>query len=121
MGTTSGNPPVGIGYGFDHTDPDEPDEERTTHEQDTQDRVGTQDRELPDVPMSAEEKVEKIVVREQGVRSFADAEDVDQMERPPSVNDRARNVDAGGGLITNTVKNAWNALDDPDSQGKDRG
>lgn len=118
MSMTSGNPPVGVGYGFDHTDPDEPDEERQSQQQDTQDRVGTQDRELPNVPMSAEERAEEIVVREQGVNSFAHAEEVDRMERPPSVNDRDRTVDAGGNLITDTVKGAWNALDDPD---KDRG
>ncbi len=117
MGMSSGNPPVGVGYGFNHEDPDEPIEERPSHQQDAQDRIGTQDRELPDVPMSAEEKAEKIVVREQGVNSFANAEEVDRMERPPSVNDRDRSVDGGGNLISKTVKSAWNAIDDPD---KDR-
>ena len=121
MSMTSGNPPVGVGYGFDHTDPDEPGEERPTRQQETQDRVGTQDRELPNVPMSAEEKVEEIVVREQGVNSFANAEEVDRMERPPSVNDRAQNVDEGGNLISGTVKSAWDAIEDPDDRGKDRG
>ena len=118
MSTTSGNPPVGVGYGFDHNDPAEPDEERRTNQQDAQDRIGEQDRKLPNEPMDAQEKAEEIVVREQGVTSFAHAEDVDRMERPPSVNDRDRTMDAGGNLITDTVKGAWRALEDPD---KDRG
>ncbi len=71
MSMTSGNPPVGVGYGFDHTDPAE---ERRTRQQDARDRIGEQDRELPNVPMDAEKKVEEIIVREQGVNSFADAE-----------------------------------------------
>jgi hypothetical protein len=121
MSMTSGNPPVGVGYGFNHEDPAEPDEERPSHQQDVQDRVGTQDRELPDVPMSAEEKVEEIVVREQGVNSFANAEEVDRMVRPPSVNDRDRNVDTGGNLISGTVKSAWDAIEDPDNREKNRG
>ncbi len=121
MGMTSGNPPVGAGYGLNQEDPAEPDEERQSRQQETRDRVGTQDRELPNVPMSAEEKVEQIVVREQGVTSFANAEEVDRMERPPSVNDRDRNVDGGGNLISKTVEGARHALDTPDGQGKDRG
>jgi hypothetical protein len=120
MSMTSGNPPVGVGYGFDHEDPAEPGEERHSHQQDKQDRVGTQDRELPDVPMSAEERVEEIVVREQGVNSFANAEKVDRMVRPPSVNDRDQNVDKGGNLISNTVKSAWDATENPESRTKDR-
>lgn len=121
MSMTSGNPPVGVGYGFDHEDPAEPAEERQSHQQDKQDRVGTQDRELPNVPMSPEEKAEEIVVREQGVNSFANAEEVDRMERPPSVNDRDRNGDGGGNLISGTVKSAWDAIEDPDNRGKGRG
>lgn len=116
MSMTSGNPPVGVGYGFDHTDPAEPAEERRIRQQDARDRIGEQDRELPNVPMDAEEKVEEIVVREQGVNSFADAEEVDRMERPPSVSDRDRTVDASGNLITDTVKGAWDALDDPNKE-----
>lgn len=114
MSMTSGNPPVGVGYGFDHTDPAEPNEERRIHPQDAQDRVGEQDRELPNVPMDAKEKVHEIVLREQGVTSFADAEKVDRMERPPSVNDRDRGVNTSDNLITDTVKGAWQALEDPD-------
>ncbi len=38
------------------------------------------------------------------------------MERPPSVNDRDRTVDASGNLITDTVKGAWDALDDRDKE-----
>lgn len=121
MDMTSSNPPVGVGYGFNHTDPAEPDEERRTNtQQDRQDRIGEQERELPNVPMSAEQKVEEIVVREQGVNSFADAEEVDRMERPPSVNDQERGVNDGGNLISNTVESAWTSLDDPDNRDKDR-
>ncbi|MCA1668853.1 MAG: hypothetical protein LC793_15955 [Thermomicrobia bacterium] len=119
MSMTSGNPPVGVGYGFNQDDPAEPDEERQPSQQETRDRVGTQERELPNVPMNAEEKVEQIVVREQGVSSFADAEEVDRMERPPSVNDRK--ADGGGNLISKTVEGAWDVLDTPDGRGKDRG
>lgn len=116
MSTTSGNPPVGVGYGFDHDDPAEPNEERRSNQQDAQDRIGEQDRELPNEPMDAQEKAEEIVVREQGVTSFAHAEEVDRMERPPSVNDRDQTVDAGGNLITDTVKGAWHALEEPDKE-----
>lgn len=120
--STSGNPPVGAGYGLPTDDPDEPVEERrTTNQQDRQDRIGEQERELPNAPMSAEQRVEEIVVREQGVNSFADAEEVDRMERPPSVNDREQGVNDDGNLISNTVEGAWNALDNPDGRGKDRG
>jgi hypothetical protein len=121
MSMTSGNPPVGVGYGFDHEDPAEPDEERQRRQRDVRDRVGTQERELPNEPMSAEERVEEIVVREQGVNSFADAEEVDRMERPPSVNDRERRVDAGGNLISNTVEGAWDAIENPDDRNRERG
>lgn len=118
---SNGNPPVGAGYGLPTDDPDEPVEERQTNtRQDRQDRIGEQEREVPNVPMSAEQKVEEIVVREQGVTSFADAEAVDRMERPPSVNDRERVVNDDGNLISNTVEGAWNALDDPDGRGKNR-
>ncbi len=120
--STSGNPPVGAGYGLPTGDPDEPIEERRLHtQQDRQDRIGEQQRDLPNEPMSAEQKVEEIIVREQGVTSFANAEEVDRMERPPSVNDRDRSVADGGNLISNTVENAWNALDDPDGRDKNRG
>jgi hypothetical protein len=121
MSMTSGNPPVGVGYGFNHEDPAEPDEERQPRQRDARDRIGTRERELPDEPMSAEERAEEVVVREQGVNSFADAEEVDRMERPPSVNDRDRNVDAGGNLITDTVKSAWDALENPDDPNRERG
>jgi len=118
---SNGNPPVGAGYGLPTNDPDEPVEERQTNtRQDRQDRIGEQEREVPNVPMSAEQKVEEIVVREQGVTSFADAEAVDRMERPPSVNDRERGVNDGGNLISNTVEGAWNALDDPDNRNRNR-
>ncbi|GEM_PF-5883569 len=119
---SNGNPPVGAGYGFAHDNPAEPSEERRANRrQDRQDHIGEQDRALPNVPMDAEERVEQIVVREQGVNSFAHAEEVDRMERPPSVNDRNRSVDEGGNLISDTVKNAWTAIEDPDECEKDRG
>lgn len=121
MSMSNGNPPVGAGYGLPTDDPDEPAEERRANtQQDRQDRIGEQQRALPNAPMSAEQKVEEIVVREQGVSSFADAEGVDHMERPLSVNDRERSVDDGGNLISNTVEGAWNALDNPDERGKNR-
>ncbi len=119
---SNGTPPVGVGYGLPTDDPDEPVEERRTNtRQDRQDRIGEQERELPNVPMNAEQKVEEIVVREQGVSSFADAEEVDRTERPPSVNDRERGVNDGGNLISNTVEGAWNALDNPDNRDRDKG
>ncbi len=121
MSMSNGNPPVGAGYGLPTDDPAEPvEEQRANIRQDRQDRIGEQDRELPNVPMSAEQKVEEIVVREQGVNSFADAEEVDRMERPPSVNDQERGVNDAGNLISNTVEGAWNALDDPNERGKNR-
>ncbi len=110
---SSGNPPVGSGYDLRDTDPDEPIEERRANNQ--------QDRALPDVPMNAEQKVEQIVVREQGVNSFADAEKVDRMERPPSVNDRDQGANEGGNLITDILKGASNTLADTDGRNKDRG
>ncbi len=119
---SNGTPPVGVGYGLPTNDPDESVEERqANNRQDRQDRIGEQERELPNGPMSAEQKVEEIVVREQGVISFADAEEVDGMERPPSVNDPERGVDNGGNLISNTVESALNALDNPDGRSKNRG
>ncbi|MGI8690922.1 MAG: hypothetical protein ACR2M3_20270 [Thermomicrobiales bacterium] len=122
MSISNGNPPVGVGYGLPTDDPDEPVEERKTNtRQDRQDRIGEQERELPNGPMSAEQKVEEIVVREQGVNSFADAEEVDQMERPPSVNDQKRNMDDGGNLVSNTVESAWDSLDNPDNRDRDKG
>lgn len=121
MGMSSGNPPVGANYGFRHDDPAEPDDARGTNRpRDAQDRIGEQERALPDVPMDPEERVEQIVVREQGVNSFAYAEDVDRMERPPSVNDRDRGPRNGGNLISDTVESAWDALAEPGSDSKDR-
>ncbi len=118
---SNGNPPIGSGYGLPTDDPDEPVEERRMNQQqDTQDRIGEQDRALPNEPMSAEEKVEQIVVREQGVHSFANAEEADRMERPPSVNDRDRGLNESGNIVNDTVQGAWNALADPDEREKNR-
>lgn len=117
MSTSSGNPPVGVGYGFRHDDPDEPAEERRGSDpEDAQDRVGTLDRKLPNEPMSPEQKAEQIVVREQGVSSFANAEEVDRMEQPPSVSDQ----EPEGTIAGDTVRGAWNALADDDTDGKRR-
>lgn len=118
MSMSNGNPPVGSGYGFDHDDPDLSAEERQRgNRQDARDRLGEQDRELPGEPMSAERKVEEIVVREQGVNSFAHAEEEDRMERPPSVNDRATS-ETTGNLITDAFRSARDAVagDDRDKE-----
>ena len=121
MSMSNGNPPVGSGYGLPTDDPDEPTEERhMDRQQDAQDRIGEQDRELPNVPMTPEQRVQEIVVREQGVTSFADAEETDRMVRPPSVNDRDQNADESGNIISDTVKGAWNTLADSDGRDKDR-
>ncbi|MDQ6834323.1 MAG: hypothetical protein M3008_13080 [Chloroflexota bacterium] len=121
MSTSNGTPPVGAGYGLPTNDPDESVEERRTNtQQDHQDRIGEQEREVPNIPMSAEQKVEQIVVREQGVSSFADAEEVDRMERLPSVNDREQGANDSGDIVSDTVKGAWNALDNPDDRDKSR-
>ncbi len=117
MSTSSGNPPVGVGYGFRHDDPETPAEERRDSDaKDAQDRVGTLDRELPNEPMTPEQKAEQIVVREQGVNSFARAEEVDRMEQPPSVSDR----EPEGTIVGDTVRGALNALTDDDTDGKRR-
>ncbi len=124
MSTSNGTPPIGAGYGLPSNDPDESVEEQRTNtqqdQQDRQDRIGEQEREVPNIPMNAEQKVEEIVVREQGVSSFADAEEVDRMERPPSVNDREQGANDGGNIVSDTVKGAWNALDNPDDRDKSR-
>jgi hypothetical protein len=117
MSTSSGNPPVGVGYGFRHDDPDTPAEERNGSEQkDARDRFGTLDRELPNEPMDPEQKAEEIVVREQGVNSFSHAEEVDNMEQPPSVRDQ----EPEGNIVGDTIRGAWNALADDDTDGKRR-
>lgn len=117
MSTSSGNPPVGVGYGFRHDDPAEPAEERQQGgQQDAEDRFGTLDRDLPNEAMTPEQKAEEIVIREQGVNSFANAEEVDRMERPPSVRDQ----EAEGNIISDTVRGAWNALADDDTDDKRR-
>ncbi len=86
MSTT--DPPLGSGFAFRHDDPaDEHEAERANRHLDRADRFGEQERQLPGTPRDLEEKAEEIVVREQGVNSFAHAEEVDRMERPPSVND----------------------------------
>ncbi len=118
---SNGNPPVGSGYSLPSDDPDEPTEKRRIdRQQDAQDRIGEQDRELPNVPMTPEQRVQEIVVREQGVTSFADAEETDRMVRPPSVNDHDQNADESGNIISDTVKSAWNTLADTDKRDKDR-
>jgi len=117
MSTSSGNPPVGVGYGFRHDDPANAAEERRENgQQDAEDRFGTLDRELPNVPMDPEQKVEELVVREQGVNSFANAEEVDRMEQPPSVRDQ----EPEGNIVSDTVGGAWNALTDDDTDRKRR-
>lgn len=115
MSTSSDNPPVGASHGFRHDDPDEPAEERQgSGQQDAADRLGTLDRTLPNEPMDPERKVEEIVVREQGVASFADAEDVDRMERPPSVRDQE--TESTGTVIGDAVRGAWDAVTDDDRE-----
>jgi hypothetical protein len=117
MSTSSGNPPVGIGYGFRHDDSAEPAEERRGNDQrDAQDRFGTLDRELPNEPMDPEQKAKELVVREQGVNSFANAEEVDRMEQPPSVRDQ----EPEGNIVSDTVHGAWDALRDDDRDGRRR-
>ena len=112
MSTSSGNPPVGVGYGFRHDDTDEAaEEQRAGGQRDAQDRFGTLDRELPNEPMDPEQKAEEIVVREQGVNSFAKAEEVDRMEQSPSVRDQ----EPKGTVVGDTVRGAWNALADDDT------
>ncbi len=121
MSMSNGNPPVGSGYGLPTDDPDEPIEERRLdRRQDTQDRIGEQDREIPNTPMTPEQHAQEIVVREQGVTSFADAEETDRMERPPSVNDRDQNADESGTSISDTVRGAWNTLADTGGRDKER-
>lgn len=121
MSTSSGNPPVGVGYGFRHDDPDEPAEERRGSDQrDARDRLGTLDRELPNEPMDPEQKAEEIVVREQGVNSFANAEEADRMEQPPRVRDQEADDTTTGNLTNDTVRGAWNALADDDTNEKRR-
>jgi hypothetical protein len=117
MSTSSGNPPVGVGYGFRHDDPDEPAEERhESNQRDAQDRFGTLDREIPDAPMDPEQKAEEVVVREQGVNSFANAEEVDRMEQSPSVRDQ----EPKGNLVSDTIRGAWDALADDDTDAERR-
>ncbi len=121
MNMSNGTPPVGSGYGLPTDDPDQPIEERRMdRQQDTQDRIGELDREIPNAPMTPEQRVQEIVIREQGVTSFADAEETDRMERPPSVNDRDQSVDASGNIISDTVRGAWNTLADTDGRDKER-
>ncbi len=121
MNMSNGTPPVGSGYGLPTDDPDQPIEERRMdRQQDTQDRIGELDREIPNAPMTPEQRVQEIVVRERGVTSFADAEETDRMERPPSVNDRDQSVDASGNIISDTVRGAWNTLADTDDRDKER-
>jgi len=117
MSTSSGNPPVGVGYGFRHDDSAEPPEERRgSGQQEAQDRFGTLDREIPDTPMDPEQKAEEIVVREQGVNSFANAEEADRMEQPPSVRDQ----EPEGNIVSDTVHGAWDALTDDDTDDRRR-
>jgi hypothetical protein len=117
MSTSSGNPPVGVGYGFRHDDTDAPAEERRGNsQQDAEDRFGTLDRELPNDPMTPEQKAEELVVREQGVNSFANAEEVDRMEQPPSVRDQ----EPEGNIVSDTVRSAWNAVVDDGTDDKRR-
>ena len=122
MSTSSGNPPVGADNSFRHDDPTEPAEERRGNDQrDAEDRIGTLDRELPNDPMNPAQKAEEIVVREQGVNSFAHAEKVDRMEQPPSVRDRQTDLDTTGNIVGDTVRGAWDAIaDDDDTDGKRR-
>jgi hypothetical protein len=63
--------------------------------------------------MSAERKAEEIVIREQGVNSFAHAEEADRMERPPSVNDRETGGTTGN-LITDALRSARDVVVDDD-------
>ena len=119
MSTSSGNPPVGTGNSFRHDDPAEPAEERRGGgQQDAQDRIGTLDREIPNDPMNAARKAEEIVVREQGVNSFAHAEKTDRMEQPPSMNDRQDDLDTTGNIVGDTIRGAWDAIAEDD--GTDR-
>lgn len=121
MSMSNGNPPVGSGYGLPTDDPDTPAEERRMDRQrDAQDRIGEQDRALPNAPMTPEQRAQEIVVREQGVSSFADAEETDRMERPPSVNDRDQSLDESGNIVSDTVKGAWNTLADTGERDKER-
>lgn len=120
MSMSNGNPPVGYGYGVPHNDPEEPAEQRQgSGGQEAQDRLGMLDRELPDEPMDPERRAEEIVVREQGVNSFAHAEEADRMERPPSVRDQATN-ETTGNLITDAVRGARDALTGNDTDEETR-
>ena len=119
--SSNSNPPLGSGYALPTDDPDEPMEQRRGNRSgDVADQVGAKDRELPGTARTLEEQAEQIVEREQGVTSFADAEDIDRMERPLSANDRERVTDGTGNVVSDTIASAWNGIRNPDTDQEKR-
>jgi len=118
MSISNGNPPIGYGFGLPHEDPDDPEERRDPAQRDAQDRFGALDRELPNTPLTPEEKVQEIVVREQGVNSFAHAEETDTMESPPSVRDQQSGT--SGNVITDAFREAVDTVAHPDDEERRR-
>jgi hypothetical protein len=102
MSTTS-EPPLGTSDAFRHDDPDEAMEEGRVNPP-----LGEQQRTLAGAPRDLEEKAEEIVKREQGVNSFANADETDAMIEPPSVNDQGGNDRTEtGNVFTDAVANAF--------------
>lgn len=121
MSTSSGNPPVGTGNSFRHDDPAEPAEERRGNgQQDAQDRFGTLEREIPNDTATPESKVEQLIVREQGVNSFAHAEEVDRMEKSPSVRDQTTDLNTTGNIVGDTIRGVFDTIADDDTDAKKR-
>ena len=75
--------------------------------------------EIPNDPINPAQRAEEIVVREQGVNSFAHAEEVDRMEQPPK-RPRSKEGPKKGNIITDTIRGAWDAIADDDTDRKRR-